>query len=97
MTAQEQTKVRISDDAAALACGADGVAAAFVAAGCTVERVSTWGMHWLEPLAEIDGMGFGPLTLEDVAAVLDGTSAKAIGKIEEHPFLARQQRFTFAR
>jgi formate dehydrogenase iron-sulfur subunit len=91
------TLVRISDDAAALACGADAVATAFAAAGCTVERVSTWGMHWLEPLAEIDGMGFGPLETGDVAAVLAGTSPKAIGQIEAHPFLARQQRFTFAR
>ena len=91
------TVVRISDDAAALACGADSVAAAFKAAGCTVERVSSWGMHWLEPLAEIDGQGFGPLTPDDVAAVLAGTSDKAIGTIAEHPFIARQQRFTFAR
>ena len=37
-------KVRISDDALAIACGADHVAAAFAAAGCTVERVSSWGM-----------------------------------------------------
>eukprot|EP01042_Synura_sphagnicola_P009214 gene9214-11832_t len=44
------TTVRISDDALAIACGADAVAAAFVAAGCQVERVSSWGMHWLEPL-----------------------------------------------
>jgi len=91
------TIVRISDDAAALACGADAVAAAFSSAGCTVERVSTWGMHWLEPLAEIDGIGFGPLEPADVAAVLGGSSPKAIGQIEQHPFLARQQRFTFAR
>jgi formate dehydrogenase iron-sulfur subunit len=91
------TTVRISDDALALACGADEVAAAFAAAGCTVERVSSWGMHWLEPLAEIDGEGFGPLEVDDVAVVLAGTSAKAIGPIAEHPFIARQQRFTFAR
>ena len=89
--------VRISDDALALACGAEAVAAAFVAAGATVERVSSWGMHWLEPLAEIDGEGFGPLDPEDVAAVLAGTSDKAIGQIEDHPFLARQQRLIFAR
>ena len=89
--------VRISDDALALACGAEAVAAAFVAAGATVERVSSWGMHWLEPLAEIDGEGFGPLDPEDVAAVLAGTSDKAIGRIEDHPFLARQQRLIFAR
>ena len=89
--------VRISDDALALACGAEAVTAAFVAAGATVERVSSWGMHWLEPLAEIDGEGFGPLDPEDVAAVLAGTSDKAIGRIEDHPFLARQQRLIFAR
>ena len=91
------TVVRISDDALALACGADAVAAAFAAQGCTVERVSSWGLHWLEPLAEIDGQGFGPLAPDDVAGVLAGTSAKAIGPIAEHPFLAGQQRFTFAR
>ena len=48
--------VRLSDDALALACGADAVAAAFEAHGAKVERVSSWGMHWLEPLAEIDGL-----------------------------------------
>ena len=89
--------VRISDDALALACGADDVAAAFDAAGCSVERVSSWGMHWLEPLAEIDGQGFGPLEPEDVPGVIGGSSAKAIGPIAEHPFIARQQRLTFMR
>lgn len=91
------TVVRIADDSLALACGADDVAAAFERAGCTVERVSSWGMHWLEPLAEIDGQGFGPLEPADVAAVLAGTSVRAIGPIEAHPFIARQQRFTFSR
>lgn len=91
------TVVRISDDALGLACGAEAVAAAFVAEGCTVERVSSWGMHWLEPLAEIDGRGYGPLTPGDVAAVLARTSAKAIGAIAAQPFIARQQRLTFAR
>ncbi len=64
------TVVRISDDALALACGADAVATVFAAAGCTVERVSSWGMHWLEPLVEIDGIGWGPVTLEDVQTIL---------------------------
>jgi formate dehydrogenase iron-sulfur subunit len=91
------TIVRISDDAQALALGADALAAAFEAAGCGVERVSSWGMHWLEPLIEIDGQGFGPGAPGDVAAILCGTSPKAIGKIVEHPFIAGQQRLTFAR
>src|SRR5690606_39280549 len=55
------------------------------------------GMQWLEPLVEIDGNGFGPATTEDVDTILDGSSDKAIGRIEEHPFIAKQQRLTFAR
>jgi formate dehydrogenase iron-sulfur subunit len=129
------TTVRISDDALALACGADAVAAAFEREGCTVERVSSWGMHWLEPLVEIDGIGWGPVRVEDVPKILVETgrgSARrvvkgnlllaqhpvenplhhaaarggppphtgedlCIGPIAEHPFIARQQRLTFAR
>ena len=88
--------VRISDDAVALACGADAVAAALVAAGVTVERVSSWGMHWFEPLAEIDGIGYGPVAAADVPAILAGSAAN-IGRIEDHPFIAKQTRLTFAR
>jgi formate dehydrogenase iron-sulfur subunit len=100
--------VRISDDAVALACGADVVAAAFVAAGATVERVSSWGMHWLEPFVEIDGVGYGPVSVEDVDKILnhpaDGPPPRdkpgeelCIGRIDDHPFIARQTRLTFAR
>ena len=93
--------VRISDDALAIACGADEVAAAFVAVGWTAERVSSWGMHAFEPLAEIDGLGFGPLQPGDVAAILSSTGRAGedlcIGRIADHPFIARQQRLTFAR
>lgn len=89
--------VRISDDAVALACGADRVAAAFLSVGVEVQRVSGWGMHWLEPLAEIEGQGFGPLMPDDVAAVLEGRSGKSIGPVASHPFLAAQRRITFAR
>lgn len=88
--------VRISDDAVALACGADAVAAAFVAAGAEVERVSSWGMHWLEPLVEIGGVGYGNAEPADVAAILNGSAAN-IGRIEEHPFIAAQTRLTFIR
>ncbi len=91
-------KVRISDDALALACGADDVAAAFTKAGAEVERTSSWGMHWLEPLVEIDGVGYGPVAANDVQTILDGVADKlCIGQIAEHPFIARQQRLTFAR
>jgi formate dehydrogenase iron-sulfur subunit len=93
------TTVRISDDALALACGADVVAAAFVAAGCTVERVSSWGMHWLEPLVEIDGHRLG-------SGLAGAWRRCSPGKADDlcigpdrrdHPFIAGQQRLTFAR
>lgn len=93
----ETLTIRISDDALARALGADALADAFAKKGHDVQRVSSWGMHWLEPLVEIEGQGFGPATLADVDAILTGNSDKAIGAIVEHPFIARQQRLTFAR
>ena len=89
--------IRISNDALSRALGADELAAAFEQKGHEVQRTSSWGMQWLEPLVEIDGSGFGPATLDDVDAILGGSSDKAIGRIEDHPFIARQQRLTFAR
>jgi formate dehydrogenase iron-sulfur subunit len=89
-------KIRISDDAVAVACGADDVAAAFVKAGAEVERVSSWGMHWLEPLVDVGGIGYGPVAVEDVPAILNGT-ARDIGPILDHDFIAQQTRLTFAR
>lgn len=89
-------KVRISDDAIALACGAEAVAVAFARHGVEVERVSSWGMHWLEPLVDVDGIGYGPVSVGEVASIIDGTAA-SIGPVAEHPFIARQRRLTFAR
>lgn len=93
-------RILISDDALALACGADAVAQAFAAAAPDAEivRVSSWGMHWLEPLVEIDGKGYGPVMPVDVAAILAGKADDlSIGRIEDHPFIAAQTRLTFAR
>jgi formate dehydrogenase iron-sulfur subunit len=121
--------VRISDDALALACGADAVAAEFARLGWEVQRVSSWGMHWLEPLVEIDGVGFGPVGAADVPEILkapplqgrgwgggcppepplveetsptpgpspEEEGGRCIGPIAAHPFIASQQRLTFAR
>ena len=88
--------VRISDDAVAIACGADEVAAAFIAAGVAVERVSSWGMQWLEPLVDIDGVGYGPVSADQVADILKDT-APSLGRIADHPFIANQTRLTFSR
>ena len=88
--------VRISDDAVAIACGADEVAAAFTAAGVAVERVSSWGMQWLEPLVDIDGVGYGPVSADQVADIIKG-KAPSLGRIADHPFNINQTRLTFAR
>jgi formate dehydrogenase iron-sulfur subunit len=88
--------VRISDDAVAIACGADEVAAAFIAAGVAVERVSSWGMQWLEPLVDIDGVGYGPVSVDQVADIING-KVPSLGRIADHPFIATQTRLTFAR
>lgn len=88
--------VRISDDAVAVACGADEVAAAFLAAGVAVERVSSWGMQWLEPLVDIDGVGYGPVSVDQVPDIINGKAA-SLGRIKDHPFIANQTRLTFAR
>ena len=91
-------QVRISDDALAIACGAERVARRFAELGHEVVRTSSWGMHWLEPLVEIDGRGWGPVTPVDVEAILDGMADHlAIGPIADHPWIAGQIRLTFAR
>ncbi|MCC5993472.1 MAG: formate dehydrogenase [Rhodobacteraceae bacterium] len=99
-------KIYLSQDSAAKALCAEDVAAAIraeaAARGIAVELVRTgsYGMVWLEPLAEIDrGAGreaFGPLTPEDVPALLDGT-LPGLGPVAEIPFFKRQTRLTFAR
>ena len=92
--------VWVPADAAAVAAGADEVAAAFAAAGATVRRNGSRGMLWLEPLVEIETpagrVGYAACTPEEVAAVLDG-SRESIGLVEAHPWLTYQDRVTFAR
>lgn len=92
--------IRVSDDALAIACGADAVAQVLASKfpDATIERVSSWGMQWLEPLVEIDGKGFGPVTTSDIDRFDDWPGSELnIGIIEEHPFIRSQQRLTFSR
>lgn len=106
-------KVFVPCDAAALALGADDVVAALHAEctrrGHTIEivRNGSRGLFWLEPLVEVQTpagrMAYGPVAADDVAGLLDagmldgGTHALALGLTERIPYLARQQRLTFAR
>ncbi|WP_066701308.1 NADH-ubiquinone oxidoreductase-F iron-sulfur binding region domain-containing protein [Sphingobium amiense] len=86
---------------ASVALGADDVARAFEEAGCDVVRTGSRGLFSIEPLVEVeqDGarIGYGPVGPQDVAAVLDGSHAARLGRVDDLPFFASQQRFTFAR
>lgn len=77
-----------------------------------IVRNGSRGMLWLEPLVEIerDGArhGFGPIGPDDVeslvkAGILEGKPAsnieheRSIGVVEDHPYLKKQTRLTFAR
>jgi formate dehydrogenase iron-sulfur subunit len=96
-------KIYIPMDSAAKALGAEEVVAAIRAAAPEAEiiRTGTRGMIWLEPLVEveIDGVrhGYGPATVGDVAGILDGSSAKALGPVKDLDWMKRQTRLTFAR
>jgi formate dehydrogenase iron-sulfur subunit len=100
------TRIFVPRDAAALALGADAVAAALTG-HATVVRTGSRGVFWLEPMVEVetaDGrIAYGPVAAHDVpellaSGLLQGAAHKLrLGKPEELPFLARQTRFTFAR
>lgn len=99
-------KIYVSMDSAAKAVGADAVADRLAAEaaqrGLEVQiiRTGSRGMIWLEPLVEVDRgdgrVGYGPVSVADVAGILDG-SAQSLGLVEEIPFFAAQTRLTFAR
>ncbi len=100
-------KIFVPRDAAARALGADAVADAVLkeakARGLdvTLVRNGTRGMIWLEPLVEVETetgrVGFGPVSAADVPGILDGSSDKALGPVEEIPYFKGQTRLTFAR
>lgn len=99
-------KIYVPMDSAARALGADEVAEKIAqevksrGIDAQIIRNGTRGMVWLEPLVEIDRgqgrIGYGPVTPQDVPALLDG-SLENLGPVAEIPFFARQTRLTFAR
>ena len=102
-------RIFVPADAAAVAVGADDVAAALareLGDGATIVRTGSRGMLWLEPLVEVerDGarFGFGPVALSDVPALVAALSGgadhpSALGLVDELPFLKSQTRLSFAR
>ena len=105
--------VWVPRDAGALALGAEATARRLVAAAqasgkdVRIRRNGSRGMYWLEPLLEVEcdagRIAYGPVTARDVDSLLaagmlqGGPHALRIGLIEEYPWLASQQRLTFAR
>ncbi|MDZ7905763.1 MAG: NADH-ubiquinone oxidoreductase-F iron-sulfur binding region domain-containing protein [Cypionkella sp.] len=102
-------KLYVPLDSAAVALGADDIAAAITAhaakTGVDVQiiRNGSRGMVWAEPLVEVetDGgrIGFGPMSPADVAGLFGDLAAhpKALGLVEQLPWMAGQTRLTFAR
>jgi formate dehydrogenase iron-sulfur subunit len=102
-------KIYLPLDSAAVALGADEIAAAIHtharAKGVTVDLVrnGSRGMVWLEPMAEVETaagrVAFGPLTLSDVPALFGDLAAhpKALGLTDDLPWMKAQTRLTFAR
>src|SRR3546814_17283377 len=93
------TRVFVSRDMASVALGADALARALSDMGCEVVRTGSRGLFSIEPLVEVeteDGrIGYGQVQPDDVAAVLNGTHPKRLGRVEELPFFAGPQRFPF--
>lgn len=106
-------RIFVPQDAGALAVGADRVAAAIAAEAqrrnvkVAIVRTGTRGMFWLEPLVEVataaGRTGYGPVAAKDVASLFDAgfldgkPHSRAVGLVEEIPFLKRQTRLVFAR
>jgi formate dehydrogenase iron-sulfur subunit len=102
-------KLYVPLDSAAVALGADDVVTAITTEaarrGVTVQivRNGSRGMVWLEPLVEVvtdaGRVGFGPMSVADVPTLFDDLAShpKALGLVEDLPWMKGQTRLTFAR
>ncbi len=106
-------RIFVSADSTALAAGAEATARALAseaqARGLAVEivRTSSRGLYWLEPLVEVESpngrIGYGPVAAAEVGSLFaagfleGGAHSKSLGRVEDIPFLKRQQRLIFAR
>jgi len=107
------TQIFISCDSAAVALGADVIVDKINAESKSrgidvkVNRNSTRGMFWLEPLVEVQTssgrVAYGPIQSADVSDLFDcgflegHSHIKYLGLTEQIPYLAKQQRLTFSR
>ncbi len=106
-------RVFIPNDSSAVSVGADivarGIANEARRRGLEIELVRTGsrGLFWLEPLVEVEiaagRVGYGPIAPGEVAQLFEadflsgGAHPRALGRVDDIPYLARQQRLIFAR
>ncbi|MGO4573804.1 formate dehydrogenase beta subunit [Microvirga sp. 2TAF3] len=107
------SKVYLSRDAASLALGSSRIGSLLAEEaarrGVALDLVSTGsrGLFWLEPLVEVETpegrIAYGPLQASDIPGLFDadflkgGAHERRLGRLEDHPYLSRQSRLTFAR
>ncbi|MGD9962058.1 formate dehydrogenase beta subunit [Nocardioides sp.] len=97
-------------DSAARSVGADEVAASLadlIGDDARIVRNGSRGLLWLEPMVEVltdaGRIAYGPVTPSDVESLVEaglltgGDHALRLGPTDEIPWLADQQRVTFAR
>lgn len=106
-------RVFVPRDSGALSMGAEAVARAIATEAVSrghalmLVRNGSRGLYWLEPLVEVETatgrIAYGPVAAADVPGLFDagflagGSHPLAHGPTEAIPYLARQERLTFAR
>ena len=106
-------RVFLPANSSALSVGADAVAKALAREAAkrgmalTVVRTGTRGLFWLEPLIEVEGRGgrvaYGPVEPREVGSLFEagfldgGAHPKSLGRVDDIPYFARQQRLVFSR
>ncbi|MGO4873065.1 MAG: formate dehydrogenase beta subunit [Roseiarcus sp.] len=106
-------RVFVPADSSAVSVGADRAARAIAreaqARGVAIEltRTGSRGLYWLEPMIEVETdagrFAYGPIAPGDAPSLFDagflsgGGHPKALGLVDEIPYLKNQQRLIFAR
>ena len=105
-------KIYVPQDTTAVALGADQIAnrleevCAGIKLSVEIVRNGSRGLFWLEPLIEFEsGQGriaLGPVEIDDVDSIVDALPDLSqhplyLGLVSDIPYLASQQRLTFAR
>ena len=104
----DSVTVYVPRETAAVSLGAHEVAQKIAALDSVqVVRNGSWGASWLEPLVEVvvgeKRIAYGPVTPDDVTSLADagflqgGEHPLRLGPIDEIPYLANQERWTFFR